>query len=146
MSFAILMGCSRAFYGKMGEKINLDRFMRFSCLLCMASYLTIVFVPSAVAGLIGCAVCGFSVGIMWPGTFSKASASLKNGGTAMFALLAVAGDLGCSSGPTLAGMVSQACGDNLRMGILAAIIFPILLLAGIYLCNRLVRKEKVVKM
>lgn len=142
MSFAVLMGCARAFYGKKGDKINLDRFMRFSCLLCIASYLVIVFVPNPAAGLVGCAVCGFSVGIMWPGTFSKASASLRNGGTAMFALLAVAGDMGCAGGPTLAGMVSQASGDNLRTGILAAVMFPILLFAGIYLCNAAVKRDK----
>ena len=78
-----------------------------------------------------CAVCGFSVGIMWPGTFSIASASIRGGGTAMFALLALAGDLGCSGGPTLAGFVSSSVGNNLRMGILAAIVFPVLLLMGI---------------
>ena len=84
----------------------------------------------------GCAICGFSVGIMWPGTFSIASASIRGGGTAMFALLALAGDLGCSGGPTLAGFVSSNLGNNLRMGIFAAIVFPILLLAGIQICKK----------
>ena len=83
-----------------------------------------------------CAVCGFSVGIMWPGTFSIASASIRGGGTAMFALLALAGDLGCSGGPTLAGFVSSSVGNNLRMGILAAIVFPVLLLMGIQICKK----------
>ena len=82
------------------------------------------------------AVCGLSVGIMWPGTFSKASAALPKGGTAMFALLALGGDIGCSGGPTLVGMVSGAFGDNLKMGILAGIIFPVLLLIGVILCRR----------
>ena len=86
--------------------------------------------------LVGCAVCGFSVGIMWPGTFSIASASIRGGGTAMFALLALAGDLGCSGGPTLAGFVSSSVGNNLRMGILAAIVFPVLLLIGIQICKK----------
>ena len=131
MSFAILMGLSRAFYGKYGDRIDLDRFMKYSALLCIVSYLCIAFIPVPALGLVGCAVCGLSVGIMWPGTFSKASASIRNGGTAMFALLALAGDLGCSGGPTLAGMVSGILNDNLRMGILAAVIFPILLLAGL---------------
>lgn len=133
MSFAALMGLSRLFYGKYGERIPLDKFMSASCLLCIASYLCIVLIPSPVFGLIGCAVCGLSVGIMWPGTFSKAALSLRGGGTAMYAFLALSGDLGCSSGPTMAGIVSSALGDNLRMGILSVIIFPILLLAGVRL-------------
>ena len=136
MAFAILMGISRAFYGKFGERLNLDRFMAGSSILCIASYLTIVFVPVPAVSLIACAICGLSVGIMWPGTFSKAAASLPAGGTAMFALLALGGDLGCSGGPTLVGMISGAMDDNLKAGILFAVIFPVLLLAGIRLCNR----------
>ena len=135
MAFAILMGSSRAFYGKYGDKINLDKFMIGSSLLCIASYLCISFLPYPQLSLVACAVCGLSVGIMWPGTFSKASASLRRGGTAMFALLALGGDLGCSGGPTLVGMVSSRLGDNLRFGILAAVIFPLLLVIGIILCR-----------
>lgn len=142
MAFAILMGTSRAFYGKFGERLNLDRFMAGSSILCIASYLTIVFVPVPAVSLIACAICGLSVGIMWPGTFSKASASLPAGGTAMFALLALGGDLGCSGGPTLVGMISGAMDDNLKAGILFAVIFPILLLAGIRLCNRWNKEQK----
>lgn len=131
MAFAILMGTSRAFYGKYGERINLDLFMIYSGILCVISYLCIALVPSPIFGLIGCALCGLSVGILWPGSFSKASASIQGGGTAMFALMALAGDLGCSSGPTLVGMVSSHFGDSLNIGILSAIIFPILFLIGI---------------
>ena len=94
------------------------------------------FVPVPMLSLVGCAVCGFSVGIMWPGTFSIASASIRGGGTAMFALLALAGDLGCSGGSTLAGFVSSSVGNNPRMGILAAIVFPVLLLMGIQICKK----------
>lgn len=140
MAFAILMGLSRAFYGKYGDKINLDKFMIYSCMLCIASYLCISLVPSPVISLVGCAACGLSVGIMWPGTFSKASAAIPRGGTALFALLALGGDVGCSGGPTVVGMVSSAIQDNLKMGILAGIIFPILLLSGIFLCAKLVKK------
>lgn len=136
MSFAIMMGISRSFYGKYGDRINLDKFMSASCLMCMATYLCIALVPNPVIGLIGCAMTGLAVGIMWPGTFSKAAASIKRGGTVMFALLALGGDIGCSAGPTLAGFVSDKMGGNLRMGILAAIIFPILLFAGIFLCKK----------
>lgn len=136
MAFAAAMGLSRAFYGKKGDKLDLDRFMALSALLCIGSYLCISLVGSPVIGLAGCAVCGLSVGIMWPGTFSKAASALRGGGTAMFALLALAGDLGCSGGPTLAGAVSGAFGDDLRKGILAAIIFPILLLIGLFFCRK----------
>ena len=100
------------------------------------SYLTISLVPNSVVGLIGCALCGLSVGIMWPGSFSKASASIKRGGTALFALLALGGDLGCTAGPTLVGFVSGRLNDNMRMGILVGTIFPILLFLGIYLCKK----------
>ncbi len=136
MAFAFLMGVARAFYGKYGDRINLDRFMTLSGVLCVVSYLCISLIPSPIVGLVGCAVCGLSVGIMWPGGFSKAAACLRNGGTALFALLALGGDLGCTSGPTLVGMVSGAFGDNLKTGILAAAFFPVLLLLGIWLCNR----------
>ena len=136
MAFAALMGTSRLIYGKYGDRLNLNRFMTLSCFLCIAAYGCISLIPNAAVGLAGCAVCGVSVGILWPGTFSKASAAVKGGGTAMFALLALAGDLGCSGGPTLAGAVSSQCGDNLRMGILAAVVFPVLRLAGMLLLSR----------
>lgn len=136
MAFAVMMGISRLIYGKFGDKLNLDRFIKLSCVLCIISYLCISLVPVPIIGLIGCAVCGFSVGIFWPGTFSKAAVSIKGGGTALFAMLALAGDLGCSSGPTLAGIVSSSFNNNLHLGILAAIVFPILLLTGVILSEK----------
>lgn len=136
MAFAVLMGISRLFYGKYGDRINLEHFMIYSSFLCILSYLGISLFSIPLLNLIACAVCGLSVGIMWPGTFSKASAALPKGGTGMFALLALGGDIGCSGGPTLVGMVSGAFGDNLKMGILAGIIFPVLLLIGVILCRR----------
>ena len=132
MAFSILMGTARLIYGKYGDRMDLDRFMKLSTLLCIASYLLIAFVPVPAVELVGCAVCGFSVGIMWPGTFSKASASLKRGGTVLFAFLALAGDLGCSGGPTVVGFISSAFGNNLRIGIGAAILFPVLLLVALF--------------
>ncbi len=136
MAFAVLMGASRLFYGKYGHRIHLERFMVYSSCLCILSYLGISFLPLPQLSLIACAVCGLSVGIMWPGTFSKASAVLPKGGTAMFALLALGGDIGCSAGPTLVGMVSGAFGDDLKMGVLAGIVFPVMLLVGIILCRK----------
>ena len=131
MFFAICMGLSRAYYGKFGEKINLQLFMIGSSMLCVVSYLGIVFFTIPALGLISCGIAGVSVGIMWPGTFSMASASIKRGGTAMFALMALAGDLGCAGGPTVVGMVSSHFSDNLQMGTLAAIVFLVILCVGL---------------
>lgn len=125
--FALLMGLSRALYAKLSDKISLKAAMVGSGCLCIVCYLLAAFAPHPALGLIGCAVCGFSVGIMWPGTFSLASNSLPAGGTAMFAFLALAGDLGCGSGPTIVGAVAERFGDNLKIGVLSAIVFPILL-------------------
>lgn len=140
MMFALMMGLSRVLYSRYGDRIELDSAMKFSAAACVISYVCIA-IPSSVLGIVGCALCGFSVGILWPGTFSLASRSLVRGGTAMFALLALAGDLGCTAGPTLAGMISSAAGDNLRLGVFAAVIFPVMfLIAAVFLGNR--RKEK----
>ena len=126
-AFGILMGLTRVFYGKYGEKINLDKFILGSGILCILSFSLVVFVPNAVVNLIGCALCGIGVAILWPGTLSKSAVALRGGGTTMFAWLAVAGDMGCSAGPTVVGLVSGAFGDNLKAGILAGMIFPVTL-------------------
>lgn len=139
MSFAILMGTARAFYGKFGERIRLDRFMVFSCGLAIVAYLGVALLPIPALSLVCCGLCGLSVGILWPGTFSKASVVLRRGGTAMFALLALCGDLGCSLGPTVVGVVSGLAKDNLKMGILAAVVFPVMLLWGIRRCSKQMR-------
>ena len=133
MMFAVLMGISRTFYGKFGDKIDLRKFIAGSAALCVISYLSIALIPNSVIALASCAICGLSVGILWPGTYSRASAAFKGGTTAMFALLALAGDVGCTAGPTLVGFVSGAFSDNLRAGILAAAIFPVLMLASVIL-------------
>ena len=137
MAFAVLMGTSRLFYGKYGDRIHLEKFMIYSSCLCILSYLGISLLPVPLLSLAACAVCGMSVGIMWPGTFSKASAALPRGGTAMFAFLALGGDVGCSGGPTVVGMVSGVLGDDLKKGILAAVLFPLILLIGIILCRKI---------
>ncbi len=134
--FALLMGTSRALYAKLADKISLKTGMIGSGLLCIACYILAVVAPHPVVGLIGCALCGFSVGMMWPASFSLASVSLPTGGTAMFALLALAGDLGCSSGPTLVGTVAEAFGSDLKRGLLSALIFPVVLVAVIVLMHR----------
>lgn len=134
--FALLMATSRLLYGKFGAKIDLNKAMMASALLCVASYLLIGLTNSPVLGLVGVGLCGLAVGIFWPGTFSTAAASLRGGGTAMFALMALAGDLGCSGGPTLAGAIAGTFGDNLRLGILCAVAFPALMILGILLIRR----------
>ena len=132
-AFAVLMGTSRAFYGKYSEQIPLKKMMIFSAVLCICCYCLASFTASPMLGLLGCAVCGFSVGIFWPGTFSMAASALPGGGTAMYALMALAGDLGCSSGPTVVGLVADSFGGNLKKGIAAALVFPIVMLSGIFL-------------
>lgn len=141
MAFAIMMAVSRVFFGKFGDKINLSVFMQLSSLLCVASYLLIFFAPDPAIGLAGCALTGIAVGIMWPGTLSRATATMQGGTTVMFALLAVSGDIGCTVGPTVTGIVSSYFDNNLKTGIFAAVIFPLLLLAGIFISNRLSKRQ-----
>ena len=136
LTFAILMGLSRLLYGRYGEKIAMEKFMLGSTALCLFAYLLTVFAPHPALSLAGCALCGFAVGIMWPGTLSQAAGAMRRGGTAMFALLALAGDIGCSAGPALVGFVSDAPGGSLKTGILAAAIFPAVLLVCLLLKRR----------
>jgi fucose permease len=135
--FATFMGISRVFYSKYSEKISLHRFMVGSGVLCITGYLLASLSSNPAVGFIGVGIIGLSVGILWPGTFSIAAKGIPRGGTAMFALLALAGDLGCSAGPTVVGMVSGAYNDDLRKGILYAIFFPFLLLVGLSLYKKL---------
>ena len=135
-TFAVLMGLSRLLYARANGMIKLEKFMMISGILCVLSYLTISFSPFAPLNLFGCAICGFSVGIMWPGSYSIASKKIKGGGTPMFALLALAGDLGCSSGPAVVGFISEMFNNNLKLGILAAAIFPTLLIIGLLLTKK----------
>lgn len=140
--FAITMGLARVMYSRIADRLPLAPAMTACGILCIASYLLAGLSAMPVMGLVGCAICGFSVGIMWPGAFSTGVKALPAGGTAMFALMALAGDLGCSAGPTLVGMVSGAAGDNLRMGFLAALIFPALLILAINLTMRHVKRAQ----
>ncbi|MCQ2578200.1 MAG: MFS transporter [Treponema sp.] len=133
--FAVSMGISRVFYGKYGEKIDLKKFMIGSGCLCLVCYLLASLSSNAMIGLIGCIVCGFSVGIMWPGSISISSQKLPTGGTAMFALLAMAGDLGGAFGPGLVGQISQSAGDNIQRGMVFGTIFPVVLVICIIILS-----------
>ena len=129
--FALFMGTARALYGKFSDHVPLKKAMALCAALCVGSYALAAFAPYPALGLAGCALCGFSVGIFWPGTFSMAAKALPGGGTAMYALMALAGDLGCSSGPGFVGLAAGAAGGELKIGIIAAAVFPMLMLAGL---------------
>lgn len=126
--FAIVMGCCRVLYAKFGEKLELIKAVTLSCCLCIVAYLIIVFAPLPIFSLIGFGIGGFSVGLLWPGVFSIAAEKCPKGATTMFAFLALAGDLGCTSGPSLVGFVAGAFKDNLKAGFLCAVIFPVVMI------------------
>ncbi len=134
--FAVFMGISRILYGKTSEKLNLSKTMLLSGFLCVACYLMASLSPLPILGLTGCALCGFSVGIMWPGTISLSSQKCPQGGTAMFAFLALAGDFGGTVSPAMVGSFSEMAGGNLKIGLLAAAIFPILLVVCLLVLNQ----------
>lgn len=136
--FAVFMGIARVFYGKFGAKISLSKFMAASSALCVVAYAVTVLSPYPLLSLGGCALCGLAVGIMWPGTFSMASAAIPLGGTSMFAMLALAGDTGCTSGPSLAGRIADAFGSDIKYGFAFAAVFPVVMLV---LSLMRVRKE-----
>lgn len=126
--FAITMGTSRVIYSKISEKIDLSKYMTCCAVLCISSYAIASFSGNPAFSLIGCALCGFSVGVMWPGSFSLASENFPKGGTAMFAFLALAGDFGCSFGPTIVGFATSLLNDDLKKGVFSAVVFPIVLI------------------
>ena len=131
--FAVAMGISRVIFGKYGERIDLMKFMASSGILCVICYFLTALSSNPILGLIGCIVCGFSVGIMWPGTISISSKEFPMGGTAMFALLAMAGDLGGSIGPGIVGRVTQSAGNNIQVGMGVGLVFPFILLIMLFI-------------
>ncbi len=130
--FAAFMGIARMMYGKLSSKLNLIKTMLLCGLAAVVCYLLASLASLAIIGLLGCALCGLAVGIMWPGTISLSSRKCPGGGTAMFAFLALAGDLGASAGPVLVGKVAEATGENLKNGLLAATIFPVCMTIGLF--------------
>ena len=140
-AFALFMGLARVLHSKIDKKIDLQKFMIFSSLLCICAYLLASLGQNAIISLIGCGLCGFSVGVMWPGTFSIAARACPAGGTALFALLALAGDLGCALAPYTVGLSSSLQGDDLKKGILTAVIFPTILVLTLILSHKKLRKN-----
>ena len=139
--FAITMGVSRVIYSKISERVDLTKYMTACAVLCIASYVIASFSGNPAFSLVGCAICGFSVGVMWPGAFSLASEKFPKGGTAMFAFLALAGDFGCSFGPTVVGFATDALGDDIKRGVFAAVVFPVLLIASLLAMKRVKAKK-----
>ena len=129
--FAFLMGTSRTLYGKYSEKIPLRTAMTLSALLCIVSYALAALTHAPLYGLLGCALCGFSVGLFWPGTFSLMAVRMPGAGTAMYALMALAGDAGCSLGPTVVGFAANALNGSLKAGLVYAMVFPVLIIVGV---------------
>ncbi len=129
--FAMFMGISRMMYGKFSEKLNLTKVMLICAIVCTVCYLLASLSTLPILGLAGCTLCGLAVGIMWPGTISISSQKCPRGGTAMFAFLALAGDLGAAVSPTMVGSLSEMAGGNLKTGLLAATIFPVILVCGL---------------
>ena len=134
------MGLGRVLYAKLADRIPLERYLTGCTILCILSYLLLVLPKNPVINLLGCGICGFSVAVMWPGSLSMAAKRCPRGGTALFALLALGGDIGCSAGPSVVGFVSGVFGDNLKSGIAAALMFPIFILVGV----GLLKKQKTV--
>lgn len=134
--FAVMQGVSRVIYGKYGNRIDLTKYMMGSGALCLICYILASVSHNPLLSLVGCIMCGFSVGIMWPGTISIMSKRLPVGGTAMFALLAMAGDIGGSVGPAAVGIVTQSANDNLQVGMLSASVFPFVLIMMLLLMRR----------
>ncbi len=140
--FAVFMGISRVIYGKMSEKLDLVRAMTGCAVLCVICYLTASLTSLPILGLAGCSLCGLAVGIMWPGSISLASRKCKRGGTAMFAFLALAGDFGATVSPAMVGGISNMAGGNLKTGLFAAAVFPLLLLFALFVLSKRFGKER----
>ena len=140
MAFAILMGGARIFYSRMGNKIRIEKYLVICSAICLFSYLLIALSPYKFLSLVGCGICGFAVGVMWPGSYSMAAAKMPGGGAAMFAMLAFAGDTGCAVGPGLVGAVSERFSGDLKTGILAVTVFPVVMLFSSIAYERKSRK------
>lgn len=135
--FAMFMGISRMVYGKKSEKLNLTKVMLICGIMCACCYLLASLSEIPILGLSGCALCGLAVGIMWPGSISISSQKCPRGGTAMFAFLALAGDLGAMVSPAMVGSLSEMASGNLKTGLLFATIFPIILVICLIILNKI---------
>ena len=138
--FAMFMGISRMLYAKFSEKLDLTKVMLVCGIMCASCYLLASLSALPILGLAGCALCGLAVGIMWPGSISISSQKCPRGGTAMFAFLALAGDLGAMVSPAMVGTLSEMAGGNLKTGLFVATIFPVVLVLGLLILNKKISK------
>lgn len=141
-AFAVLMGSARLFYAKFSSKISLKKFILFSSILCIISYLTAAFSPFPIVSLLACGICGFSVGVLWPGNISNAAGMIPGGGVSMFAFLALLGDFGCMIGPSIAGSIADAFGGDISVSFAVSSVFPVILLISIIYLIRYSRKAR----
>jgi len=140
--FGLLMAISRTFYGAMGGKINLSRFMTGCVIGIIAGYAVTIFVPNPVISLMGCGIVGLCIGIFWPGALGLADKRIPRGGPSMVALMALAGDIGCALGPGVVGAAAERMGGDLRGGILCAMVFPVAALIVMLLVQCRKKKDK----
>ena len=140
--FAVMMGTSRALYGKISRRISLDAWLGVGCVISLIAYALAAFVPIPAIAFLGCGLCGFGVGAFWPGVLSRASERIPTGGVAMFAILALAGDVGCLTAPSVAGAIAEKSGGDLRAAFCFAMIFPVLNLCAILWSQRKTRKKR----
>ena len=139
--FAVLMGSSRVLYAKFSTRISLRKIMIAGSVICILCYLVAALAPHPIVALIGCGLCGLAVGIMWPGGISIAAGTVPQGGVSMFALLALAGDIGCLTGPTVVGNLTEALSGDIRLSFLFALVFPLLLILSL-ICLSIYKKKK----
>ena len=137
--FAAMMGIVRTLYGIKGQKINIQKALVVCSFVCIMSFAITALVPIPAISLLGCSLCGLAVSLMWPGMLSLTAAGYPAGGTAMFAMLALGGDLGCSVGPWLTGIVADS--SSLNIGLLMGMIFPAIMLIGLFILKPLLKAK-----
>lgn len=141
MAFAVLMGIGRIIFSKLSSRIKIEKYLILSAAMCIISYILASFSPNAVLSLVGCALCGLSVSAMWPATISLTSQNIASGTTAMFALLALSGDMGCTAGPTAIGWITNLFAGDLKKGLAFAIIFPVIIIISICVLEKIQKKK-----
>ena len=138
--FAVMMGIMRTLYGIKGHKINIQKILLICCVVCIGSFALTALSPVPALSLVGCSLCGFAVSLMWPGMLSLTAGGYPSGGVAMFAMLALGGDLGCSAGPWLTGVAADY--GDLKTGLLTGMVFPAIMLIGLFILQPMLKKKQ----
>ena len=140
-AFAVLMGTSRILFSRINDKTDISKILIVCAVLCIGAYFVSALSENPIIALLGCGLCGFAVAPMWPGAFSMASKDIPNASTAMFAAFALAGDMGCTAGPSAVGFISSAGSNDIGSGLIYSAVFP----AAMILCLvviRIIRRNK----